>query len=174
MLMFSIRPIYAIFLTLTLIASAAYGTTFGSVQGIIHDPQHRPVQGAGVLLHAKNSDWNTSASSDDSGAFRFDAVPAGEYMVTVSKTGFGDSMLHVEVVSGAKPLLHFQLAVADARETINVSDQSENVPIYSSTTTTLISRIDVAQTPGADRVECAGAARPNARASLRRCTKSAE
>ena len=151
MLMSSIRPIYAIFLILTLIASAAYGTTFGSVQGIIHDPQHRPVQGAGVLLHAKNSDWNKSASSDDSGTFRFDAVPAGEYMVTVSKTSFGDSMLHVEVVSGAKPVLHFQLAVADARETINVSDQSENVPIYSSTTTTLISRIDVAQTPGADR-----------------------
>ena len=151
MLLFFARRIYAILLTFALLASAAYATTFGAVQGIIHDPQHRPVQGAGVLLRAKNSDWNKSATSDDSGVFRFDAVPAGEYMVTVGKPGFNDSMLHVEVTSDVKPVLHFQLAIADTYETVAVSDQSENVPTDSSTTTTLISRIDVAQTPGADR-----------------------
>ena len=131
--------------------SIAHASIFGAVQGIIHDPQHRPVQGATVLLRAKNSDWNKTIASDNSGAFRFDAVPAGEYMVAVTKTGFADSMLHVEVASDAKPILHFQLAMASAHETVNVSDQSETVPTDSSTTTTLISRIDVAQTPGADR-----------------------
>ena len=151
MFLFLKRTIRRCALIFALLSSSAHATIFGAVQGVIHDPQHRPVQGAEVLLHAKNSGWNTIAASDDSGAFRFDAVPAGEYMVTVTKAGFGDSMLHVEVTSDAKPVLHFQLVVADAHETVNVSDQSESVPTDSSTTTTLISRIDVAQTPGADR-----------------------
>ncbi len=148
---FIVRRIRRCVLLFSLFSAAAHATIFGAVQGIIHDPQHRPVQGAEILLHAKSSDWNKTAVSDDSGSFRFDAIPTGEYMVTVAKPGFGDSMQHVEVISNARPILHFQLLIADAHETVTVNDRSDNVPTDSSTTTTLISRSDVAQTPGADR-----------------------
>jgi hypothetical protein len=33
---------------------------FGSVRGIIHDPQHRPIQGAMVMLKSRSSDWAKS------------------------------------------------------------------------------------------------------------------
>jgi hypothetical protein len=150
-LSFITRRIRCCFLLFSLLSGAAHATIFGAVQGIIHDPQHRPVQGAEIRLRAKNSDWNKTAVSDDFGAFRFDAILAGEYMVTVAKSGFNDSMQHVEVISDARPILHFQLLIANAHETVTVSDRSDDVPTDSSTTTTLISRIDVAQTPGADR-----------------------
>ena len=35
----------------------AFATIFGTVTGLIHDPQHRPVQGAQVTLRAASSDW---------------------------------------------------------------------------------------------------------------------
>ena len=33
----------------------AAATIFGNIRGIIHDPQHRPIEGATVTLHALNS-----------------------------------------------------------------------------------------------------------------------
>src|SRR6266446_2009129 len=57
----------------------AFATIFGTVSGLIHDPQHRPVQGAQVTLRAANSDWTKSITSTDSGEFHFDGVPLGEY-----------------------------------------------------------------------------------------------
>jgi len=42
--------------SLLLLAVTVSATIFGSVRGIIHDPQHRPVSGAMVMLRAKSSD----------------------------------------------------------------------------------------------------------------------
>ena len=39
-------------------------TIFGSVRGLIHDPQHRPIQGAKVLIRAEDSDWSQTISSN--------------------------------------------------------------------------------------------------------------
>ena len=73
---------------LLLSSLTAFATIFGTVSGLIHDPQHRPVQGAQVTLHAANSAWTKSVTSNDSGEFRFDSVPLGEYTVTVELAGF--------------------------------------------------------------------------------------
>src|SRR5678815_6042477 len=69
----------SVLVALLLSSLAAYATIFGTVSGLIHDPQHRPVQGAQVTLHAANSAWTKSVSSNESGEFRFDSVPLGEY-----------------------------------------------------------------------------------------------
>ncbi|MGA3197624.1 MAG: carboxypeptidase-like regulatory domain-containing protein, partial [Terriglobales bacterium] len=65
-----------------LITSVAHATIFGSVRGVVHDPQHRPIQGAHVTLKAQNSDWTQSHDSRDSGGFDFTSVPLGNYTVT--------------------------------------------------------------------------------------------
>ena len=75
-------------LGLLLCSLTAFATIFGTVSGLIHDPQHRPVQGAQVTLRAANSAWTKSVSSDDAGEFHFDSVPLGEYNVTVELAGF--------------------------------------------------------------------------------------
>ena len=38
-----------------LMSSIAVATIFGSVRGIVHDPQHRRIQGAMVMLRSKSS-----------------------------------------------------------------------------------------------------------------------
>ena len=39
------------------LGAIAFATIFGFRRGVVHDPQHRPVQGAMVMLKARNSDW---------------------------------------------------------------------------------------------------------------------
>ena len=138
----------AIFLALALPASASI---FGSVRGVIHDPQHRPVQDAMVMIRANSSDWAATAYSDANGNFAFNSIPLGDYVVRVAARGFEQRQQDVVVISGTQPVLHFALAVAGAKETINVSAAPENTPTDSTTPTTLVSRLDVARTPGAAR-----------------------
>jgi hypothetical protein len=136
---------------LLLSSTAAFATIFGSPRGVIHDPQHRPVQNAMVMIKAKSSDWSATTNSDASGNFTFNAVPVGEYIVSVAAPGFEQTQQDVVVMSGSQPVLHFALNVEGAKETIDVSAAPEAAPTDSSTPTTLVSRRDVAQTPGADR-----------------------
>jgi outer membrane receptor protein involved in Fe transport len=129
----------------------AFATIFGTVGGLIHDPQHRPVQGAQVTLHASNSAWTKSVTSTDAGEFHFDAVPLGEYSVTVELQGFAREEQKVVVSSGRDARVHFSLTVAQAKETVEVSDTSAVVNTESSATATLVSRRQISETPGADQ-----------------------
>jgi hypothetical protein len=135
-----------------LLATAALAGIFGTVRGVVHDPQHRPVQGAMVMLKAKSSDWGQTGTTDSNGEFQFSAVPVGDYSVEVANPGFEQASQNVTVISGTAPVVHFQLRVAGAKENVTVSAAPGAVnPTDSATPVTLVSRGDVQHTPGADR-----------------------
>ena len=133
------------------LAVSAVATIFGSVRGIIHDPQHRPLQGAMVMLRANSSDWAKTTNSDANGEFEFTAVPIGEYTAVVVSPGFEQISQAVTVRSGSEPVLHLALKVAAKNETINVSGAPEAAPSDSATPSTLVDRAQIERTPGADR-----------------------
>jgi hypothetical protein len=126
-------------------------TIFGRIQGIVHDPQHRPLAGASVKLQAATSDYSQTTQTNDNGEFSFTAVPVGDYKITVTQTSFDTSQQAVTVDSSSSPVLHFQLALAALNETTVVVGQAGQANMDSVTPTTLINREDIAQTPGADR-----------------------
>ena len=134
-----------------LLTVAAFASIFGSVRGVVHDPQHRPVENAMVMLRSKTSDWATTANTDATGQFSFNAVALGEYTVTIVAPGFSQTAQSVQLNSGSQPVLHFSLTVAATKETITVSGAPEAIPTDSATPATLVSRLDVERTPGADR-----------------------
>ena len=140
--------LFTSFLWLTLLAFAA---VVGSVRGVIHDPQHRPVSDAMVMIKAKNSEWNATVNSDANGNFTFNAVPLGEYVVTVAAVGFEQTEQDVMVVSGSQPVLHFALNVAGGKESINVTASEVTAPTDTSTPTTVVDRLQIGRTPGAER-----------------------
>jgi outer membrane receptor protein involved in Fe transport len=144
------KKISAIF-GLILMSTTGFATIFGSVHGLIHDPQHRPVHGAQVTMRAVTSEWKQTVASDDSGEFHFDAIPVGEYKVTVEMTGFASQEQSLILVSNRVASLHFSLIVAPTKETIQVTDTPPTVNPESSTTQNLVSRQQIAQTPGADQ-----------------------
>jgi TonB dependent receptor/Carboxypeptidase regulatory-like domain/TonB-dependent Receptor Plug Domain len=129
----------------------AHATIFGQVQGIVHDPQHRPVSGARITLRAVHSDFMASRQTNQDGSFRLPAIPLGEYVVTVSQTGFSTLEQNITLASNTSPILHFELRIGGVKESVTVSTQSGKANVDSVTPTTLIGRIDIAQTPGADR-----------------------
>jgi hypothetical protein len=131
--------------------SLLFAAIFGRIQGIVHDPQHRPVAGASVLLKAVTSDWSQTAQTDANGEFSFTTVPVGDYKITVTQSSFETAEQSVTVASSSSPILHFQLALASLQQTAVVAGQAEAVNVDSVTPTTLINREDIAQTPGADR-----------------------
>ena len=103
---------------------AAFANVYGAVRGIVHDPQHPPVQGAMVMLKAKSSDWAKSVNTDASGEFQLNGVPLGDYTVSVASPGFQQTAQDVTVISGTVPVIHFQLRIAADNTKITVSAAS--------------------------------------------------
>jgi hypothetical protein len=145
------RQVASLTAVVLFLGTVALATIFGSVRGIVHDPQHRPIQGAQVTLKAQNSDWTTTLDSDANGEFDFNSVPIGNYTVTVSLPSFQPTQQAVIVQSDTSPVLHFRLAVASVKETVSVSETAVEATTESVTPTTMVSRIDIQETPGADR-----------------------
>ena len=135
---------------LFLVASLS-ASIFSSISGLIHDPEHRPVQGAKVTLAAENSAWSQTVSSDDSGQFRFSNVPLGAYTVTVEAPDFVSQVQKLTLSSSSEARLHFPLAIAAANASVEVKDSSPGVNPESSTSTSVISRAQIADTPGASQ-----------------------
>ncbi len=143
--------IWLVVFTTWLLTASASATIFGSVRGVVHDPQHRPIQGAHVTLKAQNSDWTQSQDSHDTGGFEFSSVPIGNYTVTVSSKGFQEMHQEAIVQSDTSPVLHFEMIIAGGKETVLVSETPVVATTDSVTPTTTLNRIDIQQTPGADR-----------------------
>ena len=126
-------------------------TLFGNLRGIVHDPQHRPVEGARVTIHSQTSDWSRAAHSNADGEFEFNTVPVGEYSIEVVASGFAASVQQITVTSGSAPVLHFPLDLAATRQEVQVSASPELVGTESSTTQSVVNREEISRTPGADR-----------------------
>jgi hypothetical protein len=93
-----------------LFASAALASIFSSVRGIVHDPQHRPVQNAMVMINAKTSDWSSTANSDANGDFAFNAIPVGEYVVSVARPFMvSGHLLGPGLLCGRESFIQFQI-----------------------------------------------------------------
>jgi hypothetical protein len=122
-----------------------------AVRGVVHDPQHRPIAGATITLRAAHSDFLVSGNTDSSGEFSLSAVPPGVYLVNVAQTGFTTTRQSITVASDTTPVLHFELQVASVQQSVVVNSDASAVNTESVTPTTLISREDIARTPGASQ-----------------------
>jgi hypothetical protein len=123
---------------------------FGNVRGVVHDPQHHPVSGAHATLQAKDSAYKVTAETSDTGEFHFDAVPLGNYTVTVEASGFASQSQMLVVVSGAAPVLHYQLAIAEAQEKVTVTASSEDLNPDSPRRDILINQKEISRYAGVD------------------------
>ncbi len=129
---------------------SAHATVFATVHGIVHDPQHRPVSGAHVKLQGVKSDFLLESSTSTSGEFEIQGTPIGVYHLAISDNGFTDLSQTVVVTSGTNPVLHLLLNVGSSTETVVVQGLTDPVIATDTVTpTTLITRSDIEQTPGA-------------------------
>ena len=153
--MFEMRRLAILFCLLCGIAGtpafAAFSTIYGVVRGVVHDPQHRPLSGATISLKAGSSFLTFNVATNADGTFRIPSVPLGDYVLTVSDPGFENYQQTVTVNSETTVELHFQLAIASVNQTVTVHGEADAANVDSVTPETLISREDIAHTPGADK-----------------------
>jgi hypothetical protein len=124
-------------------------TVFSTVHGVTHDPEHRPIAGAEVTLKASDSDFVLRATTAADGTFELLRVPIGVYRLSITAPGFSTAAQSLAVTSGTNPVLHIPLAIAATTQSVVVEGSS--MPADSATTTTLVTRAMIDQTPGAGR-----------------------
>ncbi len=146
------RRITFILLAIVLsLSHRTYATIFGSIEGIVHDPQHRPIAGANVLIKSATSDVTFAAQTNQAGSFRIAAVPIGEYIVTIQQPGFSKIEQHITVASNTSPILHFELTIARIEQSTVVTTDERTANVDSVTPTTLVDKATILGTPGASR-----------------------
>src|SRR6516164_3627257 len=101
---------------LLFLSAEALASTLGGARGIVHDPGHRPIEGAQVTIRAQGSDWSAKTESDANGEFHFAAVPVGSYEVTVEATNFASSKQEISVTTEENPVFHFQLELGAMKQ----------------------------------------------------------
>ena len=77
--------------------------------------------------------------------------PIGEYTIMVTHSDFEAATRSIIVDSGSSPVLHIPLNLAGVTQKVVVKSETGAVDTESSTTQTLVSRVQIAETPGADR-----------------------
>ena len=120
-----------------------------TIRGVIHDPQHRPVQGAQISV--RNATQIPPALSDAQGEFQL-AIPAdGTYVVTATAPGFAPAEQNIQVTNSKSPVIHIELPLAAVAEAVTVSEAPDRLNAQSATPQTLVAEKEIAQTAGADQ-----------------------
>ncbi|MHB8302773.1 MAG: carboxypeptidase regulatory-like domain-containing protein [Acidobacteriaceae bacterium] len=142
--------VFLIFFSMNIGSRTAHATVFGELQGIVHDPQHRPIANAQITIHAAYSQFTQTAHTNQDGYFSLLTLPLGNYKITIVASGFDMLQQSITVFSDSSPILHFPLQLGSVQQSVNVTSQTDVANVNSVTPTTLVNRLDIAQTPGAD------------------------
>jgi len=129
----------------------ARATIFSQVHGVVHDPQHRPIAGAQIQLHAANSAFAQTARTAQDGSFTIPSIPLGDYILTISQSGFATTKQTLTLASDTSPVLHIELQLSTVQQSTTVTADTITANVDTVTPTTLIGRNEIAQTPGASR-----------------------
>src|SRR5207245_49802 len=89
--------------------------------------------------------------TDESGSFRFTAVPADSYTVEVAQMGFETQSQAVNVAILSAPMLRFSLTLAGVESTVSVTAEAAPVNQDASSPPVTVEESDILHTPGADR-----------------------
>jgi hypothetical protein len=147
------RPLSSLFALLPFLLwpFVARATVFATIHGVVHDPQHRPITNAQIVLEAANSAFALHTVSGANGQFEISRVPIGIYRLKISATGFDTVSQSLTITSATNPVLHIPLSIS-ASESVTVHATDGSIAANESVTpTTLITRAEIEQTPGANR-----------------------
>ncbi|HKQ80395.1 MAG TPA: TonB-dependent receptor, partial [Blastocatellia bacterium] len=87
----------------------------------ITDSQGAAVSGATIKLYARATNLRAMTVTDERGAYRFERLPEGDYVVEATSSGFGRFSRIYRVERGVAGTLDFALEVAGVSETVLVT-----------------------------------------------------
>jgi len=124
--------------------------TTGAINGKVSDSTGSVLPGVTVTVASPSMQGTRTAVTNEDGAYRFPAVPPGEYKITYELAGFGTVVRdRVRVGLGFTATLNIEMAVASLQETVTVSGESPVVDVSSTKTTTNFGAAELASLPSA-------------------------
>jgi vitamin B12 transporter len=141
-----IKPMKTTLLFLILILSAApmSAESGASLTGTVRDPQSQPVPGATVTIFSRSGAAGSATTSDSAGAYRFEGLPAGDYLLRAAAPGFALFLAEdLRLKSGAAETRDVTLQLAGVREEVVVTASgTPQLPEQVSRAATVIDQAD--------------------------------
>jgi vitamin B12 transporter len=73
---------------LSLALLSCYAAAGASLTGVVKDPQGRPVPGVALAIYSRAGGASAAVTSDSAGAYHFQELPAGDYLLRAEAPGF--------------------------------------------------------------------------------------
>ena len=135
--------------------SASYlfsqATATATLQGTVTDKSSAVVAGAQVVATFTATGVTRTATTSDTGSFRFDFVPAGNYQVKVTKEGFSSVVQSTELLVGSSATVNVMLNPGAATTVIEVTGQAPIVDLQKTSVSQDITPREVEDLPLAGR-----------------------
>jgi hypothetical protein len=120
----------------------------GTILGVVKDTTGGTVAGANVTVINVDTTLSRTAATGDDGAYRFPALPVGNYEIKVTKDGFESidrKGLTLEV--DQQPVLDFTLQVGSTGQTVTVTEEAPQVNTTNATTGGLVEQTKIEDLP---------------------------
>src|SRR6266852_7019647 len=146
------RLTYLLIVGLVLL-SLGSGNAFGqatdsdTIQGTVTDKSGAVVSGAQVVAKSKATDLTRTATTSDTGYYRFELLPVGTYSVTVTKAGFGTVAQTVETLIGQVATVNAELKPGATSEVIEVTSEAPLVDQLKTSVSQTITPSEVEELP---------------------------
>jgi len=137
-----------LFLLLLFPLTAAAQTTVSTIEGTIKDAQGSVVSGAQVLVKSAALGIERTATSDANGFYRITALPAANYSLTITHTGFSTRTFDdIELTVNRTLTLDIPLEVGAVQEQVDVVEYAQLLNPTSSSTGSTITPQQIKEMP---------------------------
>ncbi len=124
----------------------------GSIRGTVTDPQGAVVPGTTVTLLNTDTNLAMTATSDESGIYIFNAIPAAHYKITAEQSGFKTKVLEsVQIIPDQLNALNLELEIGQAKETVEVTGTVETADTETATVSGTLRSSEIASMPSVNR-----------------------
>ncbi len=122
-------------------------TATGTIQGTVSDQSQAVVAGAEVVATFKATGATRTATTNSTGAFRFDFAPAGAYQIKITKQGFAAVIQNTELFVGQSATVNVTLSPGATSEIVEVSGTAPVVDLTKTSVSQDITPTEVADLP---------------------------
>jgi Carboxypeptidase regulatory-like domain/TonB dependent receptor/TonB-dependent Receptor Plug Domain len=134
----------------------AQGIITGSIAGTVQDNTGAVISGANIVARNVQTGLETTAATTKNGDFNLPDMPVGDYIVTVSSSGFGQTKFSgVTVRSGVSTSIGTVKLSISATESVEVSTAPATLETTQAQLTTTFDNVQITDLPtggGLDRV----------------------
>jgi carboxypeptidase family protein/TonB-dependent receptor-like protein len=134
--------LFAVFFLTGVFVTSAHAQTTSTIEGTVRDANDAVIAGATIKANGNALSTERTAISDSNGVFRITALPAGNYTVEASQSGFATRVFDsVELTLNRTLTLDIQLDVGAVQERVGITAAEQLLePTVSSTGGTITPR----------------------------------